>query len=506
MIRIYNQNRILKFQTENYAQPVLEIDATAFDMLSLSVPADTPVSEEDYIEVKQGRFVVKEKNYSDGEYELVCLADVDDLEHKVLPNFVHATVTMQTMLDDFLSDTGWTGTCSSAMKRTVTGTNLNALQAVLKAVDTFRFEVRFNTIAKTITVAERLGQDIGAYYDDELNLETLEYQSDSYGFATRIVPVGQNGLGIELVNDGLPYLENKTYYQKTKTVFWTDERYTVVENLKYDAQLKLDDMATPLRSYAAKLIDLVKDRPELEANVLDTIWLKHRASQTRVQQRIVKKKIPLDRPWDVDVTIANKMRDFLTDQDRAINEVRRSYESVTARFDLFEDSIEGEINSIKIDVDGAITEVEQNTSLYSQLSDEIRMAVTNEILQSTLDQATQDIMVNTMTQLTQTAQGWEFLFGQLQVDLTGQIDGTGIRISEIEKWVRIVDGKLILGQSDSEVTLTVRNNRVYFEQGGQEVAYFSNSKLYVYDIEAINSLTIGNFRWVPRSNGNLSLV
>lgn len=159
----------------------------------------------------------------------------------------------------------------------------------------------------------------------------------------------------------------------------------------------------------------------------------------------------------------------------------------------------GSITANKLSADvGQSLDISSNAAIVN--------LVTNEILQSSLDSSTQDVMINMMTQLTQTSEGWEFLFGQLQTDLTGQIEGTGSRVSEIEMWVRIVDGKLILGQSDNELVLTVQNDRIMFEQGGQEVAYFSNSKLFVYDIEAINSLTIGNFRWVPRANGNLSLM
>ena len=41
-------------------------------------------------------------------------------------------------------------------------------------------------------------------------------------------------------------------------------------------------------------------------------------------------------------------------------------------------------------------------------------------------------------------------------------------------------------------------------QGGYEVAYLSNSKLYVTYANILNSLQIGNFAFVPRSSGNLS--
>ena len=41
-------------------------------------------------------------------------------------------------------------------------------------------------------------------------------------------------------------------------------------------------------------------------------------------------------------------------------------------------------------------------------------------------------------------------------------------------------------------------------QGGIEVAYFSNRKLYVTDGEYINSLKVGKYAFFPSDNGNLS--
>ena len=41
-------------------------------------------------------------------------------------------------------------------------------------------------------------------------------------------------------------------------------------------------------------------------------------------------------------------------------------------------------------------------------------------------------------------------------------------------------------------------------QNESEVAYVSNGKLYITDGEFTNSLTVGNFAYLPRTNGNLS--
>ncbi len=482
MIKVYNQQRQLLYQTDKHQDPVLDLSTTAFDVLSFLLPSSYEIAEEYFIEIPQGRFVVKEKNYADpGNFEIICLPDLDDLELSILANFAWTTITMQAMLDLALVDTGWTGICTSTMKRTVTGVNLTPLQAVLKAVDTFRFEVRFDTVNKVISVAEELGEDIGAYFDDELNLDVLEYQSDSYEYATRIFPVGFGGIGIESVNGGIPYLENLTYYDKIKTIYWTDERYTVLENLKYDAQKKLDKLAVPLRSYGVKLIDLSKERPELKADIFDTVWLKHRKSGTKLKQRIVQKKIPLSKPWGTEVLIANKHRELLDEDARTADRIRTSYDSVIARLELFEDSIESEVNAIKVTADEHSASLEQHQTLIAQTSQDITTAV---------EQVTgyTDGHVETLRQeQIATATSWEISLTEIreQQDLT---DGD---IQELMTYLRYSGGVLELGESGSPMTLQLTNEQMQFLESGAVVMYINGRKVYVDSLEVLSSIIIG---------------
>ena len=60
------------------------------------------------------------------------------------------------------------------------------------------------------------------------------------------------------------------------------------------------------------------------------------------------------------------------------------------------------------------------------------------------------------------------------------------------------------GSSDSAVALAMDNDRISFRQSGAEVSYYANNKFCVYDGEFLNSLQLGHFAFIPRSNGNLS--
>lgn len=76
----------------------------------------------------------------------------------------------------------------------------------------------------------------------------------------------------------------------------------------------------------------------------------------------------------------------------------------------------------------------------------------------------------------------------------------------IQKYIRFVDGNIVLGNSDNQLTLKITNEKITFMNGGYELAYFQNNKLNVKDVELWSGgqLKLGNFAFVPRSNGNLS--
>lgn len=55
-----------------------------------------------------------------------------------------------------------------------------------------------------------------------------------------------------------------------------------------------------------------------------------------------------------------------------------------------------------------------------------------------------------------------------------------------------------------QLSMLLSEQKLSFYQGTDEVAYFSNNKLYVTDAEILDRLQLGKFAFIPRSNGNLS--
>ena len=93
----------------------------------------------------------------------------------------------------------------------------------------------------------------------------------------------------------------------------------------------------------------------------------------------------------------------------------------------------------------------------------------------------------------------------IQSKLDAANNATNQKFGEISKYIRFVDGKIVLGETGSELTLTVQNDRVSFQQAGNEVAYFSNNNLYIRRAEVLTTLKVGNYEFAPRNDGGLAL-
>lgn len=271
--------------------------------LGFSIPKNLAgkIELEDFIRTKTDEFVIKQMNTNDnGEYDIVAKINIDELEGASFQSFETVEQTATDTANLALAGTGWTCECNVKKKRTVRMTNSSAWDILKKIADTFMLEMVIDSLNKKIIFQEKIGEDKGVYFTDELNLVSLTIQSNSSDFYTRILPLGKDGLTIESVNGGSKLLENHTYSSKDKTFIWKDERYTVPESLKEDAIAKLEELATPYTSYSCKIVDLAnaKKIKAYEYKIGDVITIINKETRTRIKQRIVKLKSYPENPGE----------------------------------------------------------------------------------------------------------------------------------------------------------------------------------------------------------------
>ena len=317
MLKIYDTNHNAIGHIVKYKDLKIESDVTTGDRtLSFTYMArHHEICEEYYIETEDDEYVVKEKSVStDGFLQFVAVLNLEDLEAKPWNSFGVTDSTIADAAKLALAGSGWTvGECTVTKIRNAGILQTNTLGVIQKLCTAFMCEVVYDTKKKTVSFYEKVGQDKGTFFLTGLNLKRLQRKGSSYDYYTRIIPIGQDGLTIEEVNDGKNYLENYQYTQKVKTYIWKDESYTDVTALKEDAEAKLKDLSKPEVSYSADIIDLAKQRTgygDFSFSLGDTITLIDAATGIREKQRIIKlTQYPQAHTKD-ECELANKLPSF----------------------------------------------------------------------------------------------------------------------------------------------------------------------------------------------------
>ncbi len=170
------------------------------------------------------------------------------------------------------------------------------------------------------------------------------------------------------------------------------------------------------------------------------------------------------------------------------------------------------INKIFVDVTENISEqtnaavvraVREANSNIEQSVNEIR----SEVSESFYDKEhANELLEQVYTAIKQSAEGIEFSFGeyqQTQEELNASVQA---RFKELVKYIRFIDGNILLGQEENPLTLRIENDQISFMENGSVIAYWRNRKFYAVDGEFINSLRLGKFAFIPRASGNLSFT
>ena len=99
--------------------------------------------------------------------------------------------------------------------------------------------------------------------------------------------------------------------------------------------------------------------------------------------------------------------------------------------------------------------------------------------------------------------GFNFEFNQLEEKLTQ----VGNEIVERNQFIRLEEGNIIIGKSDSPIQAKFTNDALEFKYNDQTVAKFTNEVLEVHNIAVDNQIRFGsNWAIRPGTNGNLNDV
>lgn len=321
------------------------------------------------------------------------------------------------------------------------------------------------------------------------NLIDLKRQNSVDDICTVLVPLGKDGMTIESVNNGVDYVENTdaiaNFGRIVKVQKWDDVE--LPSNLLTKANAYLTEHQYAMSTIEITSADLatIEDVNSFRLGTMVRVTTKpHSIDQNFL---ITKLSINLLNPADNKLVLGSTESLIETQIDRW-----KKSDGDIVRIIQSENGISGSIQELR----------ENLTSMISQTQDEILLQVAESYYLA--DDA--EALISTInTKFTQTATEFEMQFNQFTKDIEDVATGADAQFEEITKYIRFVDGNIVLGEDGNELILQIENDRIAFLDNGIEVAYFSNNKLFVTDGEFLSTLTLGNFAFIPRSNGNLSL-
>lgn len=364
----------------------------------------------------------------------------------------------------------------------------------------------------------------GNYIDYLKDFNTLSNQKIEFGknllnfkkitkgedLMTGIIPLGaaqeetNTRITIAAVNDGLDYLVNteaeETYGKIFKTVIWDDVNDPTT--LKSKAQAYLANaifMSVSIELSAADLSGIEGVNPFRIGQYIVVKDKQHGLETLKSDLEFLVKKLSLDilNPANNTLTVGATYKTFTeTTTGNA-----KSQSEIVEKINSIEKNV-SESGVTKEELNAAIAQVtEQNNSVISQSSTEILTQVSQDYY---LKDDAEKLVESVETQFKQTNNEFQLRFNEFSQDIQSVANGADAQFQKISKYIRFVDGNILLGEDGNELILKIQNNKISFIEGNVEVAYFSNRKLYVNDGEYINSLKLGNYAFIPRTNGNLS--
>ena len=181
---------------------------------------------------------------------------------------------------------------------------------------------------------------------------------------------------------------------------------------------------------------------------------------------------------------------------------------------LYATSIQAIGNSLDLSANQSITtlvgkkanaaDVAENVASLEALLAQANGELTS-LEQALAGKAGEELFVQLSTELKQTSQSITAIISQV-AGLEGASDAADALLAQYQLFFRMDASGVTIGKSNSDFDVRIDNTKLSFRENGQEIAYVSNSQLYITAAEVTQKLTIGNYSFTRLSDGSLALV
>lgn len=335
------------------------------------------------------------------------------------------------------------------------------------------------------------------------NMLTVNTSESATDICTVLIPLGaklesentdtERRLTVESVNNGKKYIEYaegiKLYGRITKTVTFDD--VTLASNLLSKGKQTLREMCNIITSIEISAIDLASVKKDIHNfkmhSKIKVVSKFHNINDYFIP---LKMNINLFQPESNKITL-NQTRETLTSNFNKNDNLNNIV-----------DVVENIQNNVNNKIPQTITTIKQElSSVINQTATNIESIVSDKYYTKS---DTDSLISELNTILKQTSSYFEMQFNSFSSDLIDVINGNNASFEDIKKFIRFEDGNIILGEVGNEFFLKISKERISFMQSSQEIAYISNSKMYITFVETLHTLKIGRFGFIPRKNGNLT--
>lgn len=347
-----------------------------------------------------------------------------------------------------------------------------------------------------------------------VNLADHIVDKNAEDFATVVVPLGGQmneinpestdvtRLTIKEVNGGVDYLVNEDMASVYGMIYQKPSKTThdMVHNPSTLMQKGYEDLAKATiykNIVEVTMADLGMVSDEDSPDVGTNIIIDSAPHGGSVSYLLRKMEVDLSNPAMATITLGDEKESFLAKQ-------QRETQNLGDRVLHIENTYLTEAQRI------ANVTIENNTSIVQEAEGIMLEALQNYV--RTTDYETQ--MANLSTAL-EIAQGNITATNTIVTEVQND---TSSHWQTIETYIRFDENGLTLGKNDSDesaipIKLRLANDKLYFFSGSDDtsdvstaLAYFDSEGLSVKNVNATETLTIGDFYWQPENNGSLSLV
>lgn len=329
------------------------------------------------------------------------------------------------------------------------------------------------------------------------NLLDLNKEIKGQDIVTALIPYGaklgndtDERLTIAAVNGGVDYVYDQAAVDVYGWIFTTKtwDDVTVASNLLTKASAELAGLINLNVTLDISAIDLSMTDEQIDKFcIFEYVKVNSPAHQLNDFMLVQKLTIDMDNPQNNKLTLGTQYATFSESQfntEKAIENVSNNVSETNTKVQNYVTEQVTTLNSNIEQSAGAIrTEVAETYTSKNELN-EYKQTVS--------------------TQFTQTSEDFTFSFNDLQ-QLIATVDGEQqAQFEDIRKYIRFVDGNITIGIEGNPIIMKLQNDRLSFQRDGAEVAYISDNKLYITDAQILTSIQIGNYAFIPRTNGNLS--